>query len=328
MSKGIMNRRDKMIWDNSALPTIDDVTGQISDLAESVAEDIQDAYDELDDKIDQAVTDCTYTAGTGINIDEDNVISSTLTADNGIEIKNNVIALTEDSYNAVNSLSYSTATKKSGKWIDNNDIFKITINVGTLPNASTTTVAHSISGIDKVIKWEAIAMGSTLYADFVDMITVDATNINIDTGSVDMSGYTGYVTVYYTLKKMFVKITPTEINRSLAQMNCTNDYKVELSNPNIECYLGIFKWPTSPNSNSIAILSRSTTSVTNALKLSEFDWSNLRGTIDVSLTSDYNGYKYTSYLVSPILSQNFKNNYVGIQVVFNTINDLLSAFYD
>jgi len=55
MSKGIMNRRDKMIWDNSALPTIDDVMG----------------------KIEQIKEDCTYTAGDGISIDEDNVISST-----------------------------------------------------------------------------------------------------------------------------------------------------------------------------------------------------------------------------------------------------------
>lgn len=93
MSKGIMNRRDKMIWDNSALPTIDDVTGQISDLAESVAGDLEDAYEELDDKIDQAITDCTYTAGTNIEIDEDNVISSTLTAGDGISIVDNVISV-------------------------------------------------------------------------------------------------------------------------------------------------------------------------------------------------------------------------------------------
>lgn len=323
MSKGIMNRRDKMIWDNSALPTIDDVTGQISDLAESVAGDLEDAYEELDDKIDQAILDCTYTAGTNIEIDEDNVISSTLTAGDGIVVKNSVISLTEDSYNAVTGLSYSTAPKKiGGKWIDNNDIFKITVNVGTLPNATTAIIAHAVSGINNIIKWEAIAMGSTLYADFVDMVTVDNTNINIDTGSVDMSGYTGYVTIYYTLKKQFAKLSS-----STTSFDGINYWWFRIvNNTNYDSWVGMYR--ASTNNINLAILSKEQTSGLTVASYTLGVGGSTRGSGNLVCNSNYNNNYYTTHDSITEGTDFTGGNNAGIQVIFNSLSDLLSAFYN
>lgn len=92
-------------------------------------------------------------------------------------------------------------------WIDGKTIYKKTINTGTLPNATSKTVSHSISNLYRVIKMEGYAYnGSTnigmplvsTNADYNVQATVTSTNISLQC-IADRSGFTeSYVTLYYT----------------------------------------------------------------------------------------------------------------------------------
>ena len=108
-------------------------------------------------------------------------------------------------------MDYSTNEVETGvKWIDGSMIYKKTVNTGTLPNATFTTVAHNISNLSLVLKLEGWATNSTgtlfLLLPSIGVssntnnvaVTVSNLDINITTGS-DMTSYTtSYVTVYYT----------------------------------------------------------------------------------------------------------------------------------
>ena len=96
------------------------------------------------------------------------------------------------------------------KWVGGNTIYRKTINFGALPNATSKTVAHSISNLGKIIKMEGYAYRSSdntyFPLPFVSESNVesnirlmaDNTNITIATG-VDRSATTeSYVTLYYT----------------------------------------------------------------------------------------------------------------------------------
>lgn len=332
MSKGIMNRRDKMIWDNSALPTIDDVTGQISDLAESVAEDIEEAYNDLDDKIEQAVTDCTYTAGTNIEIDEDNVISSTLTAGTGIEISGGQIALNEENASYLGSVGYSyTAVKTGTKFVDGNDIWKITVACGTLPNATTATVAHAISGISKAIFWEAVGVSTSLFIDIANRVTIDGTNINIDAGSDDLSGYTGYVTIYYTLKKSFDKVLFTTdysdtSDSSQYQLYGTNGYnnRVWLPNATNKVYIGLYN--NEYGLRALAMTKEASVTVKNRYR--RLGGGSQQGISDLALSNAYSDKGYYGDVSPSGGNYSFNGNRMGIEVVYANASALLSAFFD
>lgn len=105
--------------------------------------------------------------------------------------------------------SYSTSEAYTGEsWIDGKSIYRKTIDIGTLPNATTKTVAHGISNLGLVIKAEGFASESSgvrMTFPFASVAAVgdqvamrfEATNIVIITG-VDCSSFSGYVTLYYT----------------------------------------------------------------------------------------------------------------------------------
>lgn len=102
---------------------------------------------------------------------------------------------------------YSTTETDTGtKWINGDAIYKKTVNIGSLPNATTKMVTHNISNFAQLIKLEGnftngtnsapIPYAAPTAAKSVQAY-VDATNITIGTGE-DRSTYTGYVTLYYT----------------------------------------------------------------------------------------------------------------------------------
>ena len=107
-------------------------------------------------------------------------------------------------------LNYTTSEQSTGiKWIDGRTIYQKTINCGALPNATTKTVAHGITGINHIIDLKAVAWtstGTTINLPYTNQygaqyqVTwyVDKTNINIGAGD-NKSGYANcYVTLYYT----------------------------------------------------------------------------------------------------------------------------------
>lgn len=120
--------------------------------------------------------------------------------------------------NAVNATiddaSYFTAERSTGEtWINGAQLFTKTIDVGTLPNAGSTTTAHGITGEVTIVSLQGIAQqtgfpasGDAIPLPFPDVtgaanveLSMDKTNIILDTGG-NYSAYKGFVTVKYTKK--------------------------------------------------------------------------------------------------------------------------------
>lgn len=256
-------------------------------------------YDSLNDsyesqKVSAASVGKTYHEGHGIEIDSNNNINAT----------------------TVGNSTYSTSPiKTGGLWIDNNDIFKKVINCGTLPNTDTATIAHNINGLDRVVKWETIATNSTLYIDFNNLVeSIDATNITITTTS-DMSGYTGYVTIYYTLKKQFHKLSSAD-----SYFYATNGNNTNLTDPtnSSDVYVGLYS-RFGDYRFCIAIMSK-----TGACKTAHYAH-NRTGSGNITLT-EHNG-NYYNTIEDPGNLNPYESNGVGIQVVFANLTECLNAFY-
>lgn len=107
-------------------------------------------------------------------------------------------------------MDYSTSEVNTGaKWINGSAIYKKTISVGPLPNATSKVVAHNISNLDRVIKMEGYGYRSsdsgTFPLPFVSTtaassiaLSIAGANISVVTGQ-DRSNITeAYATLYYT----------------------------------------------------------------------------------------------------------------------------------
>ena len=104
---------------------------------------------------------------------------------------------------------YSTTETLTNKvWIDGKPIYKKTIDCGALPNATSKSVPHGITGIGEIIAIDGTAYESeyTIKLPHTSQsnityqvgITVTNTNINLASGG-NLSGYThSYVTLQYT----------------------------------------------------------------------------------------------------------------------------------
>ena len=107
-------------------------------------------------------------------------------------------------------IAYSTQeVATADKWINGKTIYRKTINFGALPNATTKNVAHGISNLSQIIKYEGFGYTistPTICWPFPRVDTVignqmrivsDATNITVTT-TVDWSPAAVYATIYYT----------------------------------------------------------------------------------------------------------------------------------
>lgn len=164
----------------------------------------------------------TYTAGSGIDI-----TGTTISVDSTtVAMKTDVPTITmtstdpgEGSPLAANNfvgvyggdpiiMDYSTSEINTGAtWINGAPIYKKTISIGTLPNATTKNVAHGISNLDLVIDIKGCAWdGSSTWLPIPNAGSSSATieayvyssNIVITTGMDRTSFTTSYVTLYYT----------------------------------------------------------------------------------------------------------------------------------
>ncbi|HUV84171.1 MAG TPA: hypothetical protein VMV86_00595 [Methanosarcinales archaeon] len=105
---------------------------------------------------------------------------------------------------------YSTSETDTGKtWIDGKTIYRKVIDFGAPPNATTKSLAHGITGLDKIIPGSIGAIGdngalqipfprsSVTDNECVD-IYIDNTNIVMNTWSATYTAYLTYVTLEYT----------------------------------------------------------------------------------------------------------------------------------
>lgn len=102
--------------------------------------------------------------------------------------------------------SFSASEQDSGRrWIDGSTIYFKYVDCGTLPNATTKSVAHGITNLDLVIEAKGMADDGTdqtpipvddaIAANHLTLV-VDATNVNLDSNK-NYSSYTGFVILYY-----------------------------------------------------------------------------------------------------------------------------------
>ena len=105
--------------------------------------------------------------------------------------------------------SYSTTeTLTGGTWIDGKPIYRKIVNFGALPNSTSKSVAHGISGISKIIKFSAVTTNGTYWLNLphtnpttlANSIAIEctATNVTITSGS-NRTNYTEcYCIIEYT----------------------------------------------------------------------------------------------------------------------------------
>lgn len=109
--------------------------------------------------------------------------------------------------------NYSTAEVNTGfKWIDGKAVYKKTINVGAMPNATSKLVAHGITGIDIVLSIYGAAasttafiplpyvIGSAVSADIYYQIdlSVQGDSIRVRSGANSTAYTRSFVTLHYT----------------------------------------------------------------------------------------------------------------------------------
>lgn len=107
---------------------------------------------------------------------------------------------------ATNSYS-TTETVTGGTWIDGSPIYKKTLYISALPNATTGHYSIGESNISAIVKLEGFYTAGTDYyplpyvqdiSSGAISIAASTSNVTISTGSQDYSSKSGYVTVYYT----------------------------------------------------------------------------------------------------------------------------------
>lgn len=108
------------------------------------------------------------------------------------------------------TFNYSTTEQRVGTWIDGKPIYKQTYQIPSGPSSETSTVYISVpSSIDQIINYEGFLASSnlTIYIGTARAVPGASTGfwyernnnqIALEAGTVDRSGFSGYVTIYYT----------------------------------------------------------------------------------------------------------------------------------
>lgn len=140
-------------------------------------------------------------------------ISSTYANYNGcavrITLKYTKTTDSANSFKYADPNDYSTSEKIIGSWIDGKPLYQKTISCGALPNATTKTVAHGISGTYSIKSIQGYAnystdtmplphtgVGDAAGANAIS-VAISGSNIVVKTGS-DRSNYSAYITIKYT----------------------------------------------------------------------------------------------------------------------------------
>ena len=145
------------------------------------------------------------------------VIANVLVANDATAITNSEITIQKSAitaskidFSTFGDGNYSTSETNTGfTWVDGSPIYKKTINFGTLPNATSKTVAHNITNLKRVIRIEGYAYHPTNHVTYPIPfaskddptynigITADETSVEIGTG-LDRSYLTEcYITLHY-----------------------------------------------------------------------------------------------------------------------------------
>ena len=106
-----------------------------------------------------------YTAGDGINIDNDEISVDEMASEDMSEIVTPLPGVMS------RRMKYSTDEQIVGEWIDGKPLYQKTVDLGVLTNGKV--VNHNISNIAQIVDVQGIAFlsnGQTLKLNFVNMV--------------------------------------------------------------------------------------------------------------------------------------------------------------
>lgn len=122
------------------------------------------------------------------------------------DVGNSLLATAEAYTDAKNSYS-ETEQLTGGTWIDGKPIYRKTIDIGNLPNASSKDVLHNIDNLDNLVNLYGSAReGDTRYllpfvvsstSGCISVYLISGGYVRINTGT-NRSNMTGVVTLEYT----------------------------------------------------------------------------------------------------------------------------------
>lgn len=110
-----------------------------------------------------------------------------------------------DNGNNGGGVNYTTAEQDTGlTWVGGETIYQKTLVAGTFPNANSVNVAHGITGLDKIIKFEGygddgtngIPLPYTQQTGDNIQLSSDDTNVVISS-TANFSGFSGHITIWY-----------------------------------------------------------------------------------------------------------------------------------
>ena len=160
----------------------------------------------------------TYSAGTGINIDSNNVISNTITDYNDLTglptIPTKTSELTNDSgYITNNYQIFSTTETRIGTWINNKPLYRKVVHLGTLPaGAYYNLIPSGITNMGVMVALYGGAMsasnngfplpylGATSSGGNIELVYLSNGDIRVWC-TKDYSALDGYVVIEYTKSK-------------------------------------------------------------------------------------------------------------------------------
>lgn len=101
---------------------------------------------------------------------------------------------------------FSTEERLWGYWIDGKPIYRKTVELGSMPNATGKSIAHGITNIDRVVKIEGAIMDSNKNGGVLPFVSIQASGVEVGFNSTDViiadsqnySAFNGHVTIYYT----------------------------------------------------------------------------------------------------------------------------------
>lgn len=159
----------------------------------------------------------TYTAGDGIDISEENVISTEKSQSGWMDEVIEKVPMAGPLVNIANAFNrsdlYSTDEKMIGQWIDGKPLYQKTVNFGSLSNKDDKVIDHGIANIDRIVHAHALAFnpttgsgkplsyaydngGSGLAAQIA--FNVSRTYIEIFNRGDNYSAFDAYATIQYT----------------------------------------------------------------------------------------------------------------------------------
>lgn len=150
----------------------------------------------------------TFTAGEGIDIDEDNEISVEELSTTDVQDIKDAFEATNFSPLATVYHKYSTDEQVIGEWIDGSKLYQKTIDASSYPNNTSKNIAHGITSLNKVLSLKAYASNGSNDVCFDSsysnskasqniVIYRSGSNIVVST-NFNASSYSGYITLQYT----------------------------------------------------------------------------------------------------------------------------------